>query len=354
MTLPGSLAPFVVQRDRDPLVGLQPVEELVGVVVARPGGGELAVLADGVAHVAEQARRTVLAGEPDRVALAFRVRGDALRGDREPDRVVVGPEELHQADGRRPGRPAQQDLVRGHGGGGRRGGRRRRRAGAGLRLVGAAGEDEREHDRHDRERGADEQRAAEAGGGLARGGGVRRASAASARRRRRTSRRRPPRASPSRRRRAAVARPARSASPSAARGGGRGLPVHARLVGACRERGDGVAAGDLAQRRGDLRGPAVRFRLGQQQRAGALGVRLRLLAEEPVRDLARPGRRGQVRGQRGEAAPGAGADRLFGHPEQVGQLAVGPSLAQDELHGGALIGRQPVERGGAACRHLGA
>ncbi len=135
---------------------------------------------------------------------------------------------------------------------------------------------------------------------------------------------------------------------------GRGLAVHARLVGARREGRDGLAAGDLAQRRGDLRGPAVRIRLGQEQRTGAFGVGLRLLAEEPVRDLARPGRRGQVRGQRGEAAPGAGADRLFGHPEQVGQLAVGPSLAQDELHGGALVGRQPVKCGGAACRHLGA
>ena len=62
---------------------------------------------------------------------------------------------------------------------------------------------------------------------------------------------------------------------------------------------------------------------------------------------------GQVGGERGEAAAGAGADRLLGHPEQVGQLAVGASLAQDELHGGALVGRQPVERGGAACRHLG-
>ena len=46
----------------------------------------------------------------------------------------------------------------------------------------------------------------------------------------------------------------------------------------------------------------------------------------------------------------AGADRLLGHPEQVGELAVGASLAEDELHGGALVWRQPVERGGAAAR----
>ena len=48
-----------------------------------------------------------------------------------------------------------------------------------------------------------------------------------------------------------------------------------------------------------------------------------------------------------DAVARAGADRLLGHPEQVGELAVGASLAEDELDGGALVGRQPVERGGA-------
>ena len=86
------------------------------------------------------------------------------------------------------------------------------------------------------------------------------------------------------------------------------------------------------------------------ERAGAGGVGLGLLAEQPVGDLAGARGRRQVRGEPGQPAARTGPDRLLGHPEQIGELAVAPALAENQLDGGALVGRQGVERGGAAAR----
>jgi len=120
-----------------------------------------------------------------------------------------------------------------------------------------------------------------------------------------------------------------------------------------RREAHGLAALGRAQRVGDRRRPARGARIAQQQRPRARPVGLGLLAQEPVRDLADPRRRQLVRREARQPVARASTDRVLGHAEHLGQLTVRASLAKDELDGGALIWRQPVERGGAATRrHL--
>jgi hypothetical protein len=79
------------------------------------------------------------------------------------------------------------------------------------------------------------------------------------------------------------------------------------------------------------------------ERLGAGGVGGRLLAEQPVGDLAGARRGRQVGRQRLQARPGPRAHGLLRQPQQVGQLAVGQPAAQDQLDGGALVGRQALQ-----------
>ena len=145
--------------------------------------------------------------------------------------------------------------------------------------------------------------------------------------------------------------------PLAARGvARRGRPVHPRRLSApVGSAGTASPPGTSRSGSATVAAQRLRRRVGQQQRAGARRVGLGLLAEQPVGDLARAGRRAAGPG-RAPRAPLRARARIVssGIPSRSDELAVGAALAQDELHGGALVGRQPVERGGAAARGISA
>ena len=122
-------------------------------------------------------------------------------------------------------------------------------------------------------------------------------------------------------------------------GGGRVVVAHGlRDLG---ERG----AVDLGQAVGDLARPGVPDGHAGDRLAGPRGLRGVLLAEDPVRDRAvLAHRRRAIGGQRGERGVGARADTALGQPEQLGQLRVVATLAQQQLEDGALVGRKGGER----------
>ena len=98
------------------------------------------------------------------------------------------------------------------------------------------------------------------------------------------------------------------------------------------------------------RGPAARRRCGRPRARVRSASASGCWPEQPVGDPAGVDAGAGLAGEGAQPGVGARAHVALRDPEQLGELAVGATLAEDQLQHGALVGGERVERGHAAKR----